>query len=268
MELAALAGRNLGRRTVSYDEGDAILYALAVGAGAEELDLVYERDLRVLPTFAVTLGLWTVGAVEELGLYDPLTALHAAQGFALREPLPRASALEISGRIAAVWDKGSAAIVDVAAESEAFVATYSIFLRGLGGWGGERGPSARTVPPEGEPLGVEETTSADQAALYRLTGDDHPVHVDPEVARANGFDRPILHGLCTLGFAGRHVAAAVGAHPAALRELSVRFAAPVYPGDTLSTSVWPGRGGSARFETTVGDTTVLSAGAARLDASV
>ncbi len=262
MELRSLAGTDLGRRTVSYNEEDAILYALAVGAHAGELDLVYERDLRVLPTFAITLGLWAIDAVSDLGVYDALTALHASQGFAFREPLPRRATFDMTGRVDAVWDKGSAAIVDVVAECYAFAATYSIFLRGLGGWGGERGPSSKPEPPQGEPSRLEESTSTDQAALYRLTGDDHPVHIDPEVARANGFDRPILHGLCTLGFAARHVARAAGAHPTDLRELSVRFAAPVYPGDTLTTLAWPQLDGAARFESAVGDTTVLAAGTA------
>ncbi len=260
MELRSLAGTDLGRRSVSYDEEAAILYALAVGASAGELDLVFERDLRVLPTFAITLGLWTIDALADLGAYDPLTALHASQSFALREPLPRTATWEIGGRVGAVWDKGSAAIVDVVAECDVFSATYSIFLRGLGGWGGERGPSSIPEAPLSEPRRVEEATSPDQAALYRLTGDDHPVHIDPEVARANGFDRPILHGLCTLGFGARLVARAADAHPADLRELSARFAAPVYPGDALTTLVWPQRVGTARFETSVGETTVLASG--------
>ncbi len=267
MELRSLAGTDLGTKEVSYDEKDAILYALAVDAHASELDLVYERDLRVLPTFAITLGLWAIDAVSDLGVYDPATALHASQSFALRQPLPRAASFEITGRVDGVWDKGSAAIIDVAAGCEAFEATYSIFLRGLGGWGGERGSAGRPAPPVGEAIRIEEATSGDQAALYRLTGDDHPVHVDPEVARANGFDRPILHGLCTLGFAARHVARAAGAHPTDLRQLSVRFAAPVYPGDSLATLAWPGRNGTARFETLVGNTTVLAAGSAAFSRS-
>lgn len=260
MEVRSLPGTDLGTEEVSYDECDAILYALSVGAGADELDLVYERDLRVLPAFAITLGLWTIGAVVDLGVYDPLRSLHASQAFTLHGPLPPSATLEVTGRVDHVWDKGSAAIIDVVAECDLFTATYSIYLRELGGWGGERGPSSRPETPVGEPVRIEETTAPYQAALYRLTGDDHPLHIDPEVARANGFDRPILHGLCTLGFAARHVARALGRHPADLRQIAARFTAPAFPGDTFSTLAWPAADGNSRFETAVGDTTVLAAG--------
>lgn len=262
MEVGALSGTDLGTEKISYDERDAILYALCVGAGAEDLDLVYERDLRVLPSFAITLGLWTIGAVVDLGVYDPLRSLHASQAFELRRPLPRSATLEVAGRVDGVWDKGSAAIIDVVAECDLFIATYSIYLRGLGGWGGDRGPSSRPETPADEPVRIEETTAPYQAALYRLTGDDHPVHIDPDVALANGFDRPILHGLCTLGFAARHVARALGRHPAELRAISARFTAPAYPGDTFSTLTWKTGDAHTLFETAVGDTTVLAAGTA------
>ena len=262
MEIGELSGTDLGTEKVSYDERDAILYALCVGAGDEDLDLVYERDLRVLPSFAITLGLWTIDAVVDLGVYDPLRSLHASQAFTLRGPLPRSATLEVAGRVGDVWDKGSAAIIDVVAECDLFIATYSIYLRGLGGWGGERGPSFRPDTPVDEPILIEQTTAPFQAALYRLTGDDHPVHIDPDVALANGFERPILHGLCTLGFAARHVARALGRHPTELRAISARLSAPAYPGDTFSTRSWKTGDASALFETSVGDTTVLSTGTA------
>ena len=131
--VAALKGHDLGRRVVSYDESDAILYALCVGAGPDELPLVYERGLHVLPTFALGLGLWAVEDAGALGAYDRLKSLHAAQHMTVHEPLPRAGKLEMHARVAQVWDKGSAATIDIVVECEQVTATYSIHLPGSGG---------------------------------------------------------------------------------------------------------------------------------------
>jgi acyl dehydratase len=262
MDLEELKGVDLGSRTVSYDAEDAILYALAIGTHATELDLVYERGLKVIPTFAINLGLWTIDAVAGLDAFDPLNVLHAAQGFQLHRPLPASASLEVRGKVTGVWDKGSAAILDVSAECDAFEAVYSMYLPGGGGWGGDRGSSARPDRPEGEPILIREPTSPDQAALYRLTGDTHPLHIDPEVAGRGGFDRPILHGLCTFGFAARQVAAGLERHPSDIRSLSARFVAPAFPGDVLGTEIWLSGSDAAVFETRAGDRTVLAAGTA------
>ncbi len=262
LTLAELAGTDLGSHAASYDDTAAILYALAVGASSTDLDLVYERDLRVLPTYACALGLWAVEAAGRLGAYDPTRSLHASQRLTVHGPLPAGGSIEMTGRIANVYDKGKAALVEIEVSSTVFSATYNIFLPGLGGFGGERGASAQAADPVEM---VDETsveTSRDLAALYRLTGDRHPVHIDSDVARANGFERPILHGLCALGIAARVVARQVGAHPADLAELEVRLAAPVLPGDTLVV-VSGQRDGVVAFEARVGDTTVLSGGKAR-----
>lgn len=239
---AAAIGLDLGRRVVRYDERDAILYALALGAPASDLSLVFERDLRVLPTFGVALGLWACDALGAHGFFDVPTTLHSAQRLEVWEPLPRSGALELSARVANAWDKGSAAVYEVEVGCRQFRATYTLFAPGRGGFGGERGPSARRDPEE--PPAVTETvaTSPDQAALYRLTGDRHLIHVDPAAAAAIGQPRPILHGLCTVGVVVRQLAAIAGAHPADLAELSVRFSAPVLPGEEIAVSTWPGEG--------------------------
>ena len=143
MELKDLAGHDLGTRTIAYDARDAILYALAVGASCDETDLVYERDLRVLPTYACALGLWAVEEAGGLGAYDRNMSLHANQSLELHAPMPRNGSFEARGRVAEVWDKGKAAIVTIVVECEIFTARYGIFLPGRGGWGGERGPSLR-----------------------------------------------------------------------------------------------------------------------------
>ncbi len=264
MELASLPGASLGRRSVRYGEDDAILYALAVGAKAEQLDLIFERQLRVLPTFALTLGLWVADAVGALGAFTPDAALHGAQALQIHKPLPPSAVLDVTGEVAAVWDKGRAAIVDVAAESEYFSATYSIFLPGQGGWGGPRGSSAQTnKDPVARPSwSARFTTSPEQAAWYRLTGDRHLIHIDPESARATGLPGVILHGLCTLGIAARETAAAAGAHPADLRSLRARFAAPVVPGAPLDLLGSPQPPGTVPFTASVGGTTVLTDGLA------
>ncbi|MCF8570391.1 enoyl-CoA hydratase [Gordonia sp. HY002] len=259
--LAELSGTDLGTHTASYDDRDCILYALAVGAKPTELDLVYERDLRVLPTYACAIGLWAVEAAGRLGAYDPTRSLHASQALTVHRPLPASGKLPMTGRIGAVYDKGKASMVEVVVESEWFSATYSIFLPGTGGWGGDRGPSS-SGGDWPEPTRTSEfVTDTDLAALYRLTGDRHPIHIDPDVARANSFDRPILHGLCTVGIAARVAAEQTGAHPAELRSLNARLAAPVLPGDTLivrSDDV----DGVVYFDTVVGETAVLLSGTA------
>ena len=260
MELNDLAGQDLGTRTITWDTRDAILYALAVGASCDESDLVYERDLRVLPTFACALGLWAVERAGGLGAYDRNRSLHAAQSLELHAPMPRSGSFAARGRVADVWDKGKAAIVDIAVQCEVFTVRYGIFLPGRGGWGGERGPSASS--PEWQPSWRgRHATDRSRAALYRLTGDLHPIHIDVEVARANGFDRPILHGLCTLGIAARMLAEPAGAHPGELRRLEARLSAPVMPGDSIDVTA-DGDGAELSFRASVGESVVLTGGRA------
>lgn len=265
MNVADLAGADLGTRDVTYGDRDAILYALATGASETDLDLVYERDLRVMPTFGLTLALWVVEAAGDLGAYDRLRSLHAQQRLEVKLPLPAAATLAVTGRVTGVWDKGKAAMVDIEADCPYFTATYSVFLPGYGGWGGERGSAPVAAASPGQDVSeITRTyaTRADQAAWYRLTGDRHPVHVDPAAAKESGFDRPILHGLCTLGIATRETALALGHHPADLRSVTARFAAPVYPGDELRTTVTVAPTGTHPFHTTVGDQTVIANGTA------
>ncbi|MEU5987561.1 MaoC/PaaZ C-terminal domain-containing protein [Spirillospora sp. NPDC047418] len=255
------SGKDLGTRTVTYDETRAILYALAVGADASDLDLVFEERLRVLPTFALTLAQWALDALGSAGAFDTGTAVHGTQRLRVLKDLPRSGAVEMSARVAEVWDKGSAAVFDVAVESEYFEATWSVFAPGAGGFGGERGPSARRRP-EAPPSGaLTVATAANQAALYRLLGDHHHLHIDPEAAKAAGMPRPIMHGLCTLAALTLPLASSVGAHPADLRELEGRFAAPVFPGDELRVETW--HDGALLFEAAADDRTVISAGLAR-----
>lgn len=260
-DLAELIGQDLGSQTASYNDTALILYALSVGARPDQLDLVYERDLRVLPSYACAIGLWAVEACGRLGFYDPTHSLHASQSLIVHRPLPVSGQIEMRGRVANVYDKGKASLVEIEVESDYFTASYHIFLPGRGGWGGERGPSASNQNAPALLRSSAVPTEENLAALYRLTGDRHPVHIDPEVATAGGFERPILHGLCTLGIAVREVAEQAGKHPAELQRLSARLSAPVLPGQTL-TILSAEQDGVLHFEARVGETVAIAAGQA------
>lgn len=261
---AEAVGLELGTRTVSYGEAEAILYALAVGAPASDLDLVFERELRVLPGFATTLCLWACDELGERGFFDSSSAVQGGQRLEVLAPLPRRGELELSARVVAAWDKGSAALYEVEVACQQFRSVASVFAPGRGGWGGERGPSARRDPERAPHHRAGATTSRQQAALYRLTGDRHLIHIEPEAARAIGQPRPILHGLCTLGFAARELAGLLGAHPCELASLEARFAAPVLPGDPLEVRTWePLEDGSVPFSVATPEAVVLSGGLAR-----
>lgn len=260
--MATLAGFDLGRRSCSYTKRDAILFALAVGAGPEELRWVYERDLCVMPTFATTLGLWAVRAAGAIGVYDPVNTLHVGQALTVHGPLPPSAELTLGARIGAVLDKGSAALIEVLVSCEHFDATYTIFVPDAGGFGGDRGNrSARPELSERPDRTAHVQTWPGQAALYRLTGDLHPVHIDPHVAAANGFSRPILHGLCTLAAVTKALADATETDLARLRELSCRLTAPVLPGDVVDVSIWDQRDDHP-FRASVDESVVLDGSAA------
>lgn len=259
--LDTLAGRDLGTRRVDFDDVTVILYALAVGADPGDLDLVFERDLRPLPTLACALGLWAVETAGALGTYDPTRSLHARQLLTMHRPLPAAGPIEMTGQVTNVFDKGKAALVEIQAASKYFTATYGIFLPGLGGWGGDRGPSAGPAAEVGYSATQSMATARNLAAIYRLTGDRHPIHIDPAVAAANGFERPILHGLCSVGIAARLAARSAGAHPADLTDLDVRLSAPVLPGDTVVVDT-QGDGNRVLFQARVDQAVVLAGGQA------
>lgn len=224
-------GRELGTRTISYDERDAILYALAVGALPTELDLVFEDRLRVLPSFGLALAQWAPDTLAGRVFGDG--SVHGSQTLDVKAPLPRLGEVTMTAHVGRVLDKGSAAIVDVIVESDYFIATWTIFAPGAGGFGGDRGPSRVAPVPFVDPLEIAFVTAANQALLYRLTGDRHTIHVDPEAAAAIGAPRPILHGLATLAASTLPIAREIGAHPADLKHLEGRFTAQVLPGDEL-----------------------------------
>ena len=252
----------------SWNSKDALLYAVGVGAGTDDLEFTTENTnnttQRVLPTFAVIIG--GGGApMNKIGSFNPTMMVHGEQGIELLDEIPPDGEIESTGRIAAIWDKGNAAVIET--ESEAVsVATGKpllktrsmLFCRGEGGWGGDRGPSEKVAFPDAEPTHrVTYVTRVDQALTYRLSGDRNPLHSDPSFAAMGGFDKPILHGLCTYGFTGRALLGELCANdPTKFRSMNARFSKPVIPGDTLTVSMWVD-GSTALFRTTNQDGDVV-----------
>jgi len=218
----------------------------------------------VLPTFAVIVGGGGVD-LREVGTFNPVMLVHGGQEIELFGPIPTDGHVLTKGRIAGIYDKGSGAVIETESESRdaetgelRFRTRSSLFLRGEGGFGGDRGPSATWECPEREPdQRVSAQTRADQALLYRLSGDRNPLHSDPAFAARAGFPRPILHGLCTYGVTGRLLLHALcGSDPGRFRSMRARFSRPVLPGARLTVSIWVD-GGSAKFQTTDDDGQVV-----------
>lgn len=232
MNLQELDGADLGTRVVRYSRADAALYALAVGARAHQLELVYERDQQTLPTYATALGMWATAVAATRGEYGPTEVLHVGQRMKLLNALPPAGELEMTARIAAVHDKQTAALLDIRVECAEVELSYLMYVRGRGGWGGDRGPQRNGRAPQ---MRTRATLDIDEraAVLYRLTGDFQPIHVDLELAQSAGLRRPLLHGLCTLGMTVRESAQVLGRSGLDVETLDVRLLAPVYPGDAI-----------------------------------
>jgi acyl dehydratase len=241
---AKAIGAALPSREMSWSSGDVLLYHLALGAKPDELRYVYERDLQVLPTFAVVAG--TLRDTQPPSLVMPgidadlVQALHGGQELTVHAPIPPDGTATAHSRIVDVQDKGSAAVIVTETTTPYFTSKNTIFVRGEGGFGGSRGPSTRSPVPTRQPdLTVLSPTWPQQALFYRLCGDRNPLHVDPAFAALAGFDRPILHGLCTYGMVCKAVTdAALGGDPSRVAAFAGRFAGVVFPGETLRTRIW------------------------------
>lgn len=267
-----LIGTRLPAITYSWGPDQTILYALGVGARPPE-DLAYLDETRgpsVVPTFALIANWWAVRDVRSVLDTGPAPMVHASQSLELLRPVQAAGEVQVEAVVAAVWDKGRSSIVELAttgsdADGPLFRTRSATMVLGVGGWGGERGPSGGSTEEDGEPdASFDDRVQPEQAAIYRLSGDRNPLHINPDSARRAGFDDVFLHGLCTLGFAARAlVATSCDGDPARLLSISCRFAKPVYAGP-LRTEVWIGGDSSVRFRTVQGDTEALSAGQARI----
>ncbi len=256
----------------SWTSADALLYAVGVGAGLgdplAELEFTTENSegvrQQVLPTYGVLLA--QARTARSLGDFDRAMLVHAEQAFELHRPIPVTGSVRAVATVTGIYDKGSGALVtseSVAVDAESgeplVTSRTGTFIRGEGGFGGERGGSPPWQRPDRSPdLLVEQQTRPEQALLYRLSGDRNPLHADPKFAARGGFPRPILHGLCTYGFTGRALLHALcGSDPARFRSMSGRFSAPVFPGETLVVSIWADGDDAALFQTAKQDGTVV-----------
>jgi acyl dehydratase len=256
----------------SWSSDQVLLYALGLGAGAEdplqELEFTTENtagvELKVLPTYAVLAAQARGG--RRFGDFDPAKLVHAEQGFELHAPLPVDGRVSITTTITGMYDKGKGALVSSEAKAvdaetgkDLITSRSGVFIVGEGGFGGDRGPSDDWAAPAGEPDHVVRfRTRPDQALIYRMSGDRNPLHADPAFAARGGFPRPILHGLCTYGFTGRALLRALcDNEPERFDSMYGRFSRPVLPGDELVTSIWRTGDGSAVFRTATGDGTVV-----------
>ena len=246
-------GAKLGEGTYSWTKDQVILYHLGVGAGDPatdpgELEYTYEKNLKVLPSYGV---IPVFGAMGGLGTTPGLSfnfamLLHGEQDIEVHQPIPPEATVTNSAEVVGVYDKGKAALVvlEVKTRDEAgkplFTNRFSLFLRGEGGFGGESGPKAGNVPPEREPDGViERRLLPQQALIYRLSGDKNPLHADPEFAKIGGFDRPIIHGLCSFGIVCKAVVDDVLAGDVTkVARYQARFAGVGFPGETYLISYW------------------------------
>ncbi len=276
--------------TQSYDERDVSLYALGTGAAQNPLDerdlqLVYElsgKGMKVLPSFGVVPAITMMFTQGKNGITNPGLnfgldrVLHGEQYTEVKRPLPTKGKLTTKAQVKNVYDKGKGATVITEFMTydedgnELVKNELTTFVRGAGGWGGERGPSADVNVPPDRPADkiVEDKTTENQALLYRLSGDWNPLHADPGFAKAFGFQKPILHGLASFGFATRHVTQAYSpdGNPDFVKSIKARFASTVLPGQTLVTEMWKESATRIVFRTKIKETNevAISNGAVEL----
>jgi acyl dehydratase len=257
MNLAKLLEFRIPSVEAKLTAKDAMLYALGVGVGdrpqeANDLQFVYEGStpLKVVPSYANVIchpGAWVTAPELEI---DWVKLLHGEQGFEMHKPLEPGITYAGSNQVLGVLDKGAGKgamlfvrkqLREVGSGALASTITSTYVLRGDGGCGSTVGeaPALHPIPERAPDTSVELATLARAALIYRLSGDYNPIHADPMLARQAGFEKPILHGLCSLGVATRAVMrACCDDDPARLRSLKLRFSSPVYPGETLVTDIW------------------------------
>ena len=270
IDISKALGAELTPLAYEYDQKSVMLYALGVGAGADttdpdELKFVYENDpgLFVLPSFGVIppfpalMGLLGVEGME----INLMMLLHGEQYMEIRKhPVPTAGKLTTYPKVANIYDKGKGALIELEAETKdeagdvVYYNVFGTFIRGEGGFGGEKGPAAGNEPPDRAPDKVAEMkTLPQQALIYRLSGDINPLHADPNFASMAGFEKPILHGLCTFGFACRAILKSYcGNDPEKFKSVKVRFSRHVFPGETIVTEMWE-EGGRIVFQVKAAD---------------
>jgi len=238
-------GKRFTLEPFEYNAQTIELYHL--GIGITDLEYVYEKNFKVMPAFAVVPAFGILVESIRVAGVNPMMIVHGEQRIEIaRQPIPWAGKTVTTGKIADIYDKGKGALLIIEADTVdekgdlLFRNIYSLFARGEGGFGGNRGPGPKNPAPErGPDHVVEYETWPYQNLIYRLSGDLNPLHADPEFAKMAGYDRPILHGLCTFGFVCRAVIQACCENdPARLKDYEARFSGEVYPGDRIVTEIW------------------------------
>jgi acyl dehydratase len=257
IDIEKAVGAELPDGSSSWKPDDVILYHLGIGAGVpatdpKELEYTYEQNLKTLPSFGVVpvfgtlMGMMTVPGIQ----VNPMMILHGSQDLEIHTPIPTEATATHKAKVTNIFDreKGASVVIEAkttdASGAPLFTNRFDAYVRGEGGFGGERGPRPGNLPPEREPDAVvDSTTLPQQALLYRLSGDKNPLHVDPSFAQVGGFDRPILHGLCTFGIVCKAVVdTMLDGDVAAVSRYQVRFSGVVFPGETIETSMWKENG--------------------------
>ncbi|KAF9102455.1 hypothetical protein BGX29_004573 [Mortierella sp. GBA35] len=264
VDVSKAVGFEAKPQKVIYTSRDLMLYALSIGVKQDELKFLYENepDFAAFPTYPLVLGLkkdthgvsvYGGGGGEDvpgIPAFDPNKLVHGDQSLEVHRPLPLGGEFELHTTVTGVYDKGKGMVierttkmVDPKEPNRPFASMKgSAFVRGYGGWGGPKGPKQEAYEPpkdKAPDAEYEDKTNDDLAILYRLSGDYNPLHIDPKIAPRVGFKKPILHGLCTYGHAAHAVVKTFGHSDSnALKSITGRFTAPVYPGDTLVTKMW------------------------------
>ena len=263
LNLEAL-GKPLGPISKDYNWKDAVLYAIGVGAGFDEIEYTYEKNLKVLPSFSIAAVFNFFPLFSAEANVNLAGILHGEQQLVFHQPIPAEGTLKTSGRLTHFYDKGKDKGALVVGESETwhsngrklFSSRLTLFSRLDGGFGGENAPPQTIVMPDRAPdFEIEDAPSKDQPLLYRLSGDIFQLHVDQEFAALAGFERPIMHGLCTHGFACRAlIKSLVPGHPELVRRMDCRFSKPLYPGEPIKTQIWKEDAGRALWRVVNGRT--------------
>ena len=257
-------GSTTETKELRWSSKDSLLYALGVGAGHDPLsELAFTTEntegvpQQALPTMAVVLSAGMGRLMKALGPFDQSKMLHASEDIELLRPLPAEGVARFHATISNIFDKGKAALVvfektahDPETDAPWFRTRTTLFIRGEGGWGGDRGPTVELpgTPDEDPDDRVVYETRPEQALIYRLSGDRNPLHSNPAFSAKGGLPRPILHGLCTYGFAGRALLDVLCDGDATRFEaMSARFSSPVFPGDPLTIEIWRVDDGAATF---------------------
>ena len=240
-------GKKIGPMTKEYTWKDTVLYALGAGAGFEDLEYCYEKDLKVIPSFGI-ITMYQFMPEMAASNMNLAGILHGEQEMIFHNPIPTEGTLTTEGQITNYYDKGEGKGALVVSQSETchsngqklYTSIGTVFARLDGGFGGKEAPKKEITFPDREPdFVIEAQPLEDQPLIFRLSGDIFQLHVDAEFAKMSGFEKPIMHGLCTHGFACRAlIQSLIPGEPEKARRMACRFTKPLYPGVPIKTLIW------------------------------